>query len=54
MMDPRLKPILASLALAFSFGAGWVVNGVSMVLPGLKIRGDANAKLCEWGQAWRG
>ncbi len=27
MMDPRLKPILASLALAFSFGAGWVVNG---------------------------
>ena len=27
MMDPRLKPILASLALAFSFGAGWIVNG---------------------------
>ena len=27
MMDPRLKCILASLALAFSFGAGWVVNG---------------------------
>ena len=27
MMDPRLKSILASLALAFSFGAGWVVNG---------------------------
>ena len=27
MMDPRLKSILASLVLAFSFGAGWVVNG---------------------------
>ena len=30
------------------------VNGVSMVLPGLKIRGDANAELCEWGLSWRG
>ncbi|GAO71186.1 hypothetical protein CSE6_014_26230 [Comamonas sp. E6] len=26
-MDPRLKSILASLTLAFSFGAGWFVNG---------------------------
>lgn len=30
------------------------VDGVSVVLPGLKIRGDANAELCEWGLSWRG
>ena len=30
------------------------VNGVSTVLPGLKIRSDANAELCEWGLSWRG
>ena len=30
------------------------VNDVSVVLPGLKIRGDANAELCEWGLSWRG
>ncbi|CUB02050.1 lysozyme [Comamonas thiooxydans] len=30
------------------------VHGVSTVLPGLKIRGDANAEVCEWGLSWRG
>lgn len=42
MMDPRLKPILASLALAFSFGAGWVVNG---------WRADASIAKLELAQA---
>lgn len=53
-MSTKLQTALASLALAFSFGAGWVINGVPMMLPGLKIRGDANAEFREWGLAWRG
>ncbi|WP_197483994.1 hypothetical protein [Comamonas thiooxydans] len=53
-MSTKLQTALASLALAFSFGAGLVVNGVSIMLPGLKIRGDANVELCEWGLSWRG
>lgn len=42
MIDPKLKPILVSLALAFSFGAGWVVNG---------WRADASIAKLELAQA---